>query len=300
MAQVSGAKAHDSGTRRDEAQDWEDREKKALLYWFLLEDEMVQAITKGNKSLITLALKRIEYLSKKIQPDLLKEGLQGEEEALWDIHRFLHNNGWWERARNLPLNNDSELGKLDSPDQTLLDFLQANKKFIHPNVQEMVKKGSKEGLQMALNHIHYGSLQARRNSRNGGLGNNFPSPDKLRYLKSVKVKNGQHSGARKHHAILQDFIKGFKHLIEPSVYKDAWDGNDKALSLALGQIHHHSLTDNREEKYSYKDSLLSRNKAPTVRLSKSPTEDNLKKGPTLTKNKIFFTGFEDNCTLKDL
>lgn len=71
-----------------------------LKHWFLLERDMVEAIQKRNTSLISVPM-WVKFLKEVVGPKLLEEGVKGEEDALWCIHRFLHNNGWQERVRNL-------------------------------------------------------------------------------------------------------------------------------------------------------------------------------------------------------
>lgn len=44
-----------------------------------------------------------------------------------------------------------------------------------------------------------------------------------------------------HNEIAKGFIRGYKHLIEPSVFKDAIMNDEKILSLVLGQIHYKTL-----------------------------------------------------------
>ena len=65
-----------------------------LKYWFMLEDELKEAIFKGNNRLISLAQNRIDNFSKVINRDLLEEGLKGDEKVLTRIHHFLHNMDW--------------------------------------------------------------------------------------------------------------------------------------------------------------------------------------------------------------
>uniref|UniRef100_A0A175YHM4 Uncharacterized protein n=1 Tax=Daucus carota subsp. sativus TaxID=79200 RepID=A0A175YHM4_DAUCS len=145
---------------------------RVLQHWFLLESDWVDAINKGNHSLIPAALARVDLLCTVVCPDLLKEGLKGEEEALWSIHESLYNNGWWERARNLDLGRKNWSKKDAHSDLLLNNFMSSYERFVDPNVQLMVKQGSQEGFRMALNHIHYGSI---RESRENGMRNNHSS-----------------------------------------------------------------------------------------------------------------------------
>ncbi|KAL1812184.1 hypothetical protein ACET3Z_022249 [Daucus carota] len=103
-------------------------------HWFLLEHELAEAIEKGNYSLIPAAKKRVEFLSHVVKPDLLKEGLLGEEDALWTIHQFLHNNGWWEKARNLKCELPNALNTAEH-DDLMLSFIFAHERSVKQATQ---------------------------------------------------------------------------------------------------------------------------------------------------------------------
>ncbi|KAL1815402.1 hypothetical protein ACET3Z_017976 [Daucus carota] len=230
------------------------QQNEVLKYWFLLETSMVEAIQKGNLSLIPVANRRISYLKGAIQPSLLKEGLDGEEEALWQIHRTLFNNGWWERAMNLRMDSKADGQEGTDP---VLNFIFANAKFVHPNTMPRVQEGDLDGIRMALNQIHYESL---RQSREGIPACQGQSRSTLR-------KNGSKFDSME---VVKQFIWGYKHLIEPSVLEAALSNDDKALSLVLGQIHHKTLPkdDSRSEcAKSFKDVLESTHKVALGGLS---------------------------------
>uniref|UniRef100_A0A166CSI6 Uncharacterized protein n=1 Tax=Daucus carota subsp. sativus TaxID=79200 RepID=A0A166CSI6_DAUCS len=55
-------------------------------------------------------------------------------------------------------------------------------------------------------------------------------------------------------AINCEYLKGYAKYIRPTVLMDALKGDDKAMSLALGQVHHHTLP-NREGTDIPKDNL---------------------------------------------
>ncbi|KAL1824382.1 hypothetical protein ACET3Z_011160 [Daucus carota] len=216
---------------------------EVLRYWFLLDRDMVDAIEKGNSSLVPVALAQANYLKKVIKPQLLEEGLKGEEEALWSIHRFLHNNGWWERARNLVIAKEPEEVNATDP---VYDFLKGNNHFVDPNTMGRALKGERECIRRALNQIHYGSLRLLR--FNGGL-----TPGKLSN-EDINFKNKDQSN------IIKDFLNSYSHLIEPSVLHEALKNDEKALALALGQIHHKTLPSQPpkgRDEMTFKDALLS-------------------------------------------
>ncbi|KAL1802583.1 hypothetical protein ACET3Z_031230 [Daucus carota] len=143
---------------------------------------------------------------------------------------------------------------------------------------------------MALNQIHYGSLK----SGTSGKGKRYKAS-----TRSPGAPARQHSLSQSQ--IARDFILGFQHLIEPSVFVDAMANNEKALSLALGQIHHKTLPETTAPNKSFRDTLLSN----PVRQSPSPPKgakprlqigDNQPKGPI----SIFFTGFDESVRAASL
>ncbi|WOH00220.1 hypothetical protein DCAR_0519578 [Daucus carota subsp. sativus] len=217
-------------------------------YWFLLENEMVGAIRKGNSSLIPVAINRINFLKQAISIELLNEGLAGDEEALWAIYRTLHNNGWWVRAMNLPHTNPQMYTKQEANSEThLLNFIWPNDRLVHPNTQLKVREGDQEGIRMAFNQIHYGSMLK-------------PLPENMPQQKSGNQMNIPWNDQLN---ITHQFIKGYANLIEPSVLAAALQGDDKALSMALGQIHHHTMPDDHatvdhrnQSTTPYKEALL--------------------------------------------
>lgn len=44
----------------------------------------------------------------------------------------------------------------------MIDFIINNKELVHPKVIKMVEHKNSEGINMALNHIHYGTLKTTR------------------------------------------------------------------------------------------------------------------------------------------
>ncbi|KAL1811361.1 hypothetical protein ACET3Z_021426 [Daucus carota] len=158
-----------------------------LEFWFLLDYDLLEAIKKGDVRWADIAMARVEYLGKVLDEDIMKKCLKGDEEALCQCHRFLMNEGWWDRAENLDLNKtvwrrDKEWDmKMKRQESELREYVIIYKDLVHPNVVKMVQKGDREGIKMALNHIHYNSLRESRTIRNmkAMLGNN-KEEDKLK------------------------------------------------------------------------------------------------------------------------
>ncbi|KAL1804694.1 hypothetical protein ACET3Z_027762 [Daucus carota] len=192
--------------------------KEVCKYWFLLDWSMIEAFKGGNLRLIPLARARIEFLSKAIKPELMGKGLEGDEDSLWEINEILQNEGWWCKADHLQVKE-----VLPSPKQAaiqnaaLMGFLKAKEHLIHPNSRTQAFEGNPEGVRMALNQIHYGSIEESRKKAEKKM-----PKDEL-------------------FSITMNFIRSWAHLVEASVLRDAFRGNCRAISLALGQIHHHSL-----------------------------------------------------------
>lgn len=56
----------------------------------------------------------------------------------------------------------SKFEQISKHDELLKSFMNSNKEWVHPNVLKMVESGDLEGTNMALNQIHYLSLQSAR------------------------------------------------------------------------------------------------------------------------------------------
>ncbi|WOG96700.1 hypothetical protein DCAR_0416036 [Daucus carota subsp. sativus] len=245
--------------------------KEVCKYWFLLDWSMLEAFEGGNFRLLPLARARIEYLSKAIKPELLGKGLEGDEDSLWKINEILQNEGWWCKADNLQVRE-----VLPSPKQAevqnaaLMGFLKAKEHLIHPNSRKQAFDGSPEGIRMALNQIHYGSLEESRK----GNENKMPKDDLLR--------------------LTINFIRSWADLVEPSVLRDALRGNNRAISLALGQIHHHTLEPKKYEVHSvtrpYKEALLKESSIDVTPRKKMKTVTQPSKKRS---HSVFFSGIQD-------
>lgn len=135
---------------------------------------------------------------------------------------------------------------------------------------------------MALNQIHYASIQ---NSKGGGS-------------KEVKM-----TGESINHEVLQEFIAAHRDLLVPELFSDVLKGIDKAISLALGIIHHKTLESKKvqmdrgvEPNKSYKVALLYapnhfENFNPVARASVDKLQ---------CKRSLFFTGFNDKLSAAEI
>ncbi|KAL1825991.1 hypothetical protein ACET3Z_012769 [Daucus carota] len=180
-------------------------------------------------------------------------------------------------------------------DTTLLNFIRANADLVHPNTIAKASNGDQEGVRMALHQIHFGSLSARPIQKKP----KFISPNKKDYM------------VEEQKIITYDFLKVHASMVEPGVLKDALGGNDKALSLALGQIHHHSLTGDhastkplpQSPSQTFREALLKNSARPSPTVKRSPppnSQSSRKKGDMAPKSSIFFTELDDSLHMKDL
>lgn len=119
---------------RSDAEDLWKRANKILQYWFLMEKEVATAIAKGNFDLLDVAKARVDYLLKVVKPELIEEGLKGEEEALKNIQIYLYNSGWWGKANNL---NIRELGYLKERPNSEVEREEEAIKIIYITKQEI-------------------------------------------------------------------------------------------------------------------------------------------------------------------
>ncbi|WOG92472.1 hypothetical protein DCAR_0311741 [Daucus carota subsp. sativus] len=129
------------------------------------------------------------------------------------------------------------------------------------------------------NQIYYGSLQGACRGK-GEKPKYEPKPTVWQLQSKLSSQTG----------IMKEFILGFKHLIEPSVFIDAMNNNEKALSLAVGQIHHKTLP---EDTKSFKEAVLS--PPPTQAPKFLQVKQNLppRTSPIRGPCSIFFTGIDD-------
>ncbi|KAL1829585.1 hypothetical protein ACET3Z_007997 [Daucus carota] len=160
----------------------EEQVKEVLRHWFLLEWDMKTTLEKGNFKFLGVAIARINYLKRVINQSKLQGCLRGDEDCLRSVKRFLLNNGWWERA-NIRCYSEVEGGNLDD---SLFQFISNYSHLVDKNVMNMVEKGDKEGIRMALNQIHYKSLQLNRKQGSNRAGDVHFKPGPMESRNSYK------------------------------------------------------------------------------------------------------------------
>uniref|UniRef100_A0A166EQM6 RRM domain-containing protein n=1 Tax=Daucus carota subsp. sativus TaxID=79200 RepID=A0A166EQM6_DAUCS len=136
-----------------------------LKYWFLLDYELKEAITKDNLKLARVAIQRIKFLSPYVKPDLMKGAIEGDEQSLEMLTDFLIQKGLSEKADRLNISEVLEPispKKIAAEKRDLILFIWDHKELVHPNVLKNVRQDDEESINLALRHIHYGSLQKAR------------------------------------------------------------------------------------------------------------------------------------------
>lgn len=277
-------------------------QQEVLRYWFLLDREHARAIAKGNIKLLDTAWPRIYYLQRQLEPKLLQQGLEGDEEALCMIHWQLMNKGWWEKARNLDLRSEGYIFDKDKDKRSqdeeddLVGFILSKSYMIHPNVINMVKRRDQEGIRMALNHIHYNSLQTSREIKSDRV-----NATTTKKLNKEKVTSNTESEF--------NFIKSNGALVDAWILKEALKGEDFFVNRALFQIHSRSLESAKFNSgsqtnhqnitnKSFKDILLSSppSKQPKVTITnKASSRNNI-----YEKNLVFVSNIPTEAQAKDI
>ncbi|KAL1820638.1 hypothetical protein ACET3Z_015507 [Daucus carota] len=136
-----------------------------LKFWFFLEPDLKEAITKGNLQLAKMAIPRIKFLARRVDQDMLSAALKGNAQDIEDLQHFLLHQGLSEKADHLKIAGDLEpisKEKLEFERRVLLDFIWAHQDLVHENVLLGISKNDEESIDLALRHIHYGSLRRAR------------------------------------------------------------------------------------------------------------------------------------------
>lgn len=152
-----------------------------------------------------------------------------------------------------------------------INLILENKKWVHPNVINMVKKRDNEGIWMALNQIQYGSIKDSGDVSNTKfLTFSLVSHKKDGNPSLTSGINRSHNVFRKESKVVDtnkknhkanfvelEFLKGQEHMVDEWILKEALEGEDFFTNRALGQIHERSLAStkpppqNRKRKYSF-------------------------------------------------
>ena len=213
-------------------------------YDFLLENDMLKALGKKNMKLLALAIARINFLSMKVNKSSLLKASRDDEDAIIEILTYLMNEGWWDRAQKLKLKDFGlDIGVSEariSASEKIQDFIQTYRELVHPNVLKMVAKQDAEGVHMALNHIHYGSLGKRRLVKeHKKAAHEFCSGLRKDLLGSEADEN--HKTSRDSKELVMKFIFSHADKVEEQILQKVTYNNDRAISEALSQIHAKSL-----------------------------------------------------------
>lgn len=291
-----------------------------------MEKEHYEAIIKGRYDLLDSAKARINFLKGKVDTNLLRMGVEGDKESLHRIHWIFMNYGWWEKARNLNIKSmgyfygEESERRAQEEEEDLINFIFSKEYMVHPNVLKMVNKRDSEGIRMALNHIHYGSLKASRdldgldpNSVKERQQNNqeeeWTVVSKRRPISSSekpshRVEQKSTSKKMAKMDIERNFIKSNGHLVNSWILKEALTGEDFFINRALFQIHSNSLnldTDTKKRSQgaitSYKEALLSAPPNKKDKIEKTPSYSALQNRETKV---VFVSNIPHEALLKDI
>ncbi|WOG92100.1 hypothetical protein DCAR_0311358 [Daucus carota subsp. sativus] len=139
-----------------------------LRYWFLLDYELKETIEKDNISLARVAIERIKFLRKFVDAELLDGALKGDEQSLEDIQSSLLHQGLCEKADKLKISEVLDpiaSEKSESEKKDLIDFIWFHRDLVHSYVLNQLSSKDDESINLALRHIHYGSLQRSREEK---------------------------------------------------------------------------------------------------------------------------------------
>lgn len=86
---------------------------------------------------------------------------------------------------------DDHDSRLREEESMLVNFIRSKAHLVHPNVMKLVQKQDIEGIRMALNHIHYGSIKEARDRNNLLLLRNEMDKCKSERHQQMLVNNKQ-------------------------------------------------------------------------------------------------------------
>ncbi|KAL1826457.1 hypothetical protein ACET3Z_004869 [Daucus carota] len=266
-------------------------------YGFLLENDMLKALGKKNMKLLAPAIARINFLSMKVNKSSLLKASRGDEDAIIEILTYLMNEGWWDRAQKLKLKDFGlDIGvseaRISASEKMIQDFIQTNRELVHPNVLKMVAKKDAEGVHMALNHIHYGSLGKRRLVKeHKKAAHEFCS--ELRKDLPGSEADENHKTSRDSKELVMKFIFSHADKVEEQIMQKVAYNNDRAISEALSQIHAKSLEAspgvNKAESPTFSDIVKADSKSSEQKFVPVIGSD---KRTEFRWESLFFTGFD--------
>lgn len=158
-----------------------------------------------------------------------------------------------------------------------------------------------EVIRMALNQIHYLSIQEARaeKERKEGKKSNYEGK-----INNPSMFERIEYGDTTRRQVVAEFLRSQEHLIEPGVFKAAMDGDDKSVSLALGIIHHKTLVQCNWVKDHYKNGKVGSYKAALLSQSEQIKKNGQNTGTPTRKgnntNIVLFTGFGEEVQVKDI
>lgn len=288
----------DDPTKRDELLRW------IGSYGFLLENEMLKALGRKNSKLIAPAIARINFLSTKVDKYLLRAASGGKEDAIISILTFLMNEGWWERARKIKLKDFGfDLGISEerwiASEKMIREYVHTYKDLVHPGVLKMVAKHDPEGLDLALNHIHYGSLKQRRLVREQKVANQDFFKEIGDKVDQTSMVESQKKADSNKEALIK-FIYSHGEKVDQDILQRVAYNQDEAITKALQQIHSVSLSYGAPSNHHGIQSYLEAVKTKKVAGSPKPSPSSVPDFPLKSGgDSLFFSGF-DGVEVKEI
>ncbi|KAL1807788.1 hypothetical protein ACET3Z_004292 [Daucus carota] len=255
-------------------------------FGFLLEEDLLEAIEKGNHGLLHIARNQIRYLWERIPEKLLTEALAGKEEAIIALKTDLFNSGDWERAHNLKSEEvapGQTRGKIEEIHRITIEFIWAHKDMVHPNTINRDLEHDNDAVRMALNQIHYGTIRQKK--------------------KIVKERAPSISEVE-HKEKMIKFIFLHKDKVKEQTMQGVIYNSANAISEAIRQINHKSENPKQPPvsgettNQTYRDTVL-KSKSPIAADNQPPRPRTLR-NPIKKKLDLYFTGFSDEVTYEEI
>ncbi|KAL1818586.1 hypothetical protein ACET3Z_013455 [Daucus carota] len=213
-----------------------------LKFWFFLETEVKEAISKDNLQLAKMAIPRLRFLARKVDQGMLKEATERNAQALEKLQEFILQQGLREKAIHLKVPEVLEATsrkKIGHEKKDIMEFIWAHQDLVHQNVLMRLNKNDEESVNLALQHIHYGSLaKAREGNRAAPVQDSHKDKDRLDF-KEALLKHLQQSvkGAPSHAdpRVKAQFAKaqGTRNRVKPASTRSESNGTPKGSDLVL-------------------------------------------------------------------
>ncbi|KAK1370195.1 hypothetical protein POM88_036287 [Heracleum sosnowskyi] len=134
-----------------------DLKMEALRLKALFEEEVLQAVEQGNKTILRYLVNNIYRIRKSEEVDVLQKVSDGDSEAVESALRTMLLSKW-EGPIVKFLDEDRQTRMIKCEEENIR-IIANNLDWIDPNVQYLAMEGDNEGIRMASNQLHYKSLR---------------------------------------------------------------------------------------------------------------------------------------------